>query len=670
MRNIFVIPAIFVLCLQIEISAAENAPIKCNMVVEKVYADNTRICYFETNRVFSPQSKDFLKTEVEKNSAVKMFSFFKGEDKTFMFHSAVNFTLDSVAKVINNILSENPQPDYTPPSRPQKALSHDICASITPGCTEQKYNYVAETEEFGYGSIGCLANTYNPSLFYMQISEAGDMDIEISSKNNDNEGRDVDFICWGPYSSLSNACSDVSLVKCDDCPPKHSDYPFRNIADCSFSNSAIDTCRIRNAQVGDIYILLVTNFSRQQSNISLVALSEAGNAQTDCSIVTMPVVNNGPLCKGAMLQLSANYTLPNATYSWTGPNGFTSTDRNPVRLNMTAADAGVYTVTIKVGTQTKAVTSTTVEVIEPVFFEYSDTICRGGRYFFNNDYRTETGKYVKTTRSVITGCDSIVTLNLAVDSCYADINPLHEICGDDANFDVKYNNYRTADCISIIFSQKSKDAGFNDVAPCEALTGNLVVPIPQNVRPGHYSANIIFDYNDDSQIIKLFDFDVLYPKTIIKQKWNNVLALQNSSYNGGYEFSVYEWYQNNRKLEGEEGSYIHLGEGNMLDFVSEYRAKLTRTDDNEATFTCAFIPEMHTDVSFIPTLVNTHESLPIKASNNGTITFLSVSGMAISKQTLSEGDNYVQTPMETGFYIIVIEEENIPTVRKQIMLVK
>ncbi|MEI6766074.1 MAG: glycine-rich protein [Bacteroidota bacterium] len=53
--------------------------------------------------------------------------------------------------------------------------------------------------------------------------------------------------------------------------------------------------------------------------------------------------NNGPLCAGSTLNLTAS-TVPFATYSWSGPNGFTSTLQNPSISNVTSANSGSYSV--------------------------------------------------------------------------------------------------------------------------------------------------------------------------------------------------------------------------------------------------------------------------------------------------------------------------------------
>ena len=54
--------------------------------------------------------------------------------------------------------------------------------------------------------------------------------------------------------------------------------------------------------------------------------------------------NNGPVCAGSMLSLSVT-NVPGATYSWTGPNGFTSSVRNPSFVYSSAFD-GIYTVQV------------------------------------------------------------------------------------------------------------------------------------------------------------------------------------------------------------------------------------------------------------------------------------------------------------------------------------
>ena len=77
---------------------------------------------------------------------------------------------------------------------------------------------------------------------------------------------------------------------------------------------------------------------------------------------TPPVVplatTNGPLCEGSTLQLSANTTTAGiATYSWTGPSGFTSALQYPTIANITMANAGQYTVSVTINSCTSGSSS-------------------------------------------------------------------------------------------------------------------------------------------------------------------------------------------------------------------------------------------------------------------------------------------------------------------------
>ena len=71
--------------------------------------------------------------------------------------------------------------------------------------------------------------------------------------------------------------------------------------------------------------------------------------------------SNSPLCAGTTLNLTAS-TVAGATYNWTGPNLFVSTDQNPAIPNMSANEAGTYSVTVTVSGCTSAVATTNVMI--------------------------------------------------------------------------------------------------------------------------------------------------------------------------------------------------------------------------------------------------------------------------------------------------------------------
>ncbi len=71
--------------------------------------------------------------------------------------------------------------------------------------------------------------------------------------------------------------------------------------------------------------------------------------RTGCALAAPVPVANGPLCAGQTLRLTAPGAPAGATYAWTGPNGFTSTQAAPTVANVTIAAGGTYALTIRQG---------------------------------------------------------------------------------------------------------------------------------------------------------------------------------------------------------------------------------------------------------------------------------------------------------------------------------
>jgi uncharacterized protein (TIGR02145 family) len=152
---------------------------------------------------------------------------------------------------------------------PSTMTASMTCDGAEVACSNNIYSYPAGTEMGappvnGYPNYGCIGGFLpGPAWFFMQVSIAGDIIIFIQGTN------DVDFVCWGPFTSLSDGCT--------------SGLTGGNIVDCSFSPNATETCHIVNAQVGQIYILLITNFTRFPGIITFQ--QTGGTGQTNCNLV-------------------------------------------------------------------------------------------------------------------------------------------------------------------------------------------------------------------------------------------------------------------------------------------------------------------------------------------------------------------------------------------------
>jgi hypothetical protein len=103
-----------------------------------------------------------------------------------------------------------------------------------------------------------------------------------------------------------------------------------------------------------------------QNAFGVSAKSSEASALLACLPPAAPTAaNNGPIFAGMTLNLTAS-TVPGATYSWTGPNGFSSTNQNPLIINATTNAAGIYSVAATIGACTSTAAATTVTVNPPV----------------------------------------------------------------------------------------------------------------------------------------------------------------------------------------------------------------------------------------------------------------------------------------------------------------
>jgi len=152
-----------------------------------------------------------------------------------------------------------------------------ICTGASPFCTSSTYNFPASTGVPSLGSVGCLGLTPNPAWYWMQVGTSGTITINMHSTPGNH---DIDYICWGPFTSLAQACGSNLM----------NDNTY---VDCSYSIASNETCTIPGAIAGQVYVLLITNYSDATTNIQFN--QTGGTGATTCSIIAPPVINNGPI---------------------------------------------------------------------------------------------------------------------------------------------------------------------------------------------------------------------------------------------------------------------------------------------------------------------------------------------------------------------------------------
>jgi hypothetical protein len=139
------------------------------------------------------------------------------------------------------------------------------------------------------------------------------------------------------------------------------------LIDANGYNAAINITTANNVT---LYTATGTSF------IKGIAFAPACNAP-----VITSVSSNSPVCSGNTLNLTSSVTGSRGTYSWTGPNGFTSSTQNPSVANATVAATGTYTLTVS---NSRGTVSSTVAVTihasptASITPSGSTTFCAGG----------------------------------------------------------------------------------------------------------------------------------------------------------------------------------------------------------------------------------------------------------------------------------------------------
>ena len=202
----------------------------------------------------------------------------------------------------------------------------------------------------------------------MQIDQPGDLLIYIQQFNTAGSGIDVDFACWGPFTAASQTdfmdqlcCGQYTFTNSNLSSHRPANgnhngdtggYPDGTMIDCSYNGASTEWCYIPNAQTGQWYILLLTNFNGSAGQITFSPVAGSSTATTNCNLLNSGD-SNSPICEGGTLELYVTAPQTGATYNWTGPNGFAqSTTSTTLQVpNVSANMSGEYHMTMSGITQ-------------------------------------------------------------------------------------------------------------------------------------------------------------------------------------------------------------------------------------------------------------------------------------------------------------------------------
>ena len=255
----------------------------------------------------------------------------------------------------------------------------------------------------GNGNVDVVvtASSGNTFAFYKNISQSGNIELTLTKTDigqtlktrnaaiGDLNGDAKPELVMTTFSSTSSellvirnaTCiesklpvEDLTAQICNGQPPYRFDVAPSPDATFIWKKSGIEvknsTDNFYDTDVAGTYTVTAVS----ESGACTIESAPFDLTVTTGSIPNDPVASNsGIACIGSSTQLFST-PVTGATYLWTGPNGFTSTDQNPTLPSITADMAGVYSVIAEISPCKSAESTTIVEVITPPDF----TIVLGG----------------------------------------------------------------------------------------------------------------------------------------------------------------------------------------------------------------------------------------------------------------------------------------------------
>jgi len=316
------------------------------------------------------------------------------------------------------------------------------------------------------------------------------------------------------------------------------------------------------------------------------------------------------------------------------------------------------------------------------YFLTEDTICEDEVYSWHGHQYTQPGLYNDTVLDQTEAhCDIIYSLRLhTVQKTYlhsADVLPF--ICADDIEYTItpRYTGSKP-DLYTIRYTSAEIGAQC-DIVNAQFLASPITIPMPltadgDSLRPDTYTGTIeLFNHVCDANP-QSYDFtlNIRYPSYIVNQHWNDVVAILNSRYNGGYTFSDYDWYVNDILIQSITGSNMYLPNLRTGDKVE---VGLTREGETYAVLTCPiWIQDLsNMEVSEYPvavegTILRNTTHARIIASADGTYALHSATGITLTTGTFrADSETLVTLPSISGIYFLTVVSNNEPRTFKLVV---
>jgi len=290
-----------------------------------------------SNQPFTPtQTSDWCMGTVGANCFSVNLSAFIGQQVLIKFEGYNAGTLGNNLYVDNiNItgvaVSQPPIADFT-------ANSTSVCAGQTINFTDLSSNSPTSWSWSFPGGTPNTSTLQNPSVTY---NTPGTYNVSLTATNS--IGSDTEIKT--DYVIVVTSPNAVATASTPVCAGANINLNAQTVSGAtyswsgpgSFSSSQQNPVRPNaTLAMAGTYTLTVTTSGCSSTSTVNVVVNAAPNATAS---------SNSPICDGGFIELNAG-TVSGATYSWSGPDGYSATGQNAVVTGATSTNAGTYTVTV------------------------------------------------------------------------------------------------------------------------------------------------------------------------------------------------------------------------------------------------------------------------------------------------------------------------------------
>lgn len=279
-----------------------------------------------------------------------------------------------------------------------------------------------------------------------------------------------------------------------------------------------------------------------------------------------------------------------------------------------------------------------------------DTILLGDTLFFCGDTLLDAGVYEYTLTSAV-GCDSVVQLTLHTQIPEVQVNEIvvPTICADDGVIALQLDHTGRLDSLAMHFELDSVFSGLHDTIVPIIEDGSVAV-VYDTLRAGIYKANLIGYFRQIPLFEDTITLTVQYPSSVMEKRWDDVICVLTSAYNGGYDFVAFQWYKNGQPLVGETGYYLNQ----PLEVGAEYTVLLTEQDSTQLMTCPLLLTNEEPEISVEPTLIKQYQPIRCFVSDDADVYIYDALGRMIMSTPIAQGETYLTLPAIQGVYLMKV----------------